>query len=79
MLLIKWKKKHGLKSNPGLVLIGFWNNWAPFFFFFGSNSKSHNHFEVSQWYITWACVAFLFCHLIIVKPRVAQWAGISNY
>ena len=77
MLLIKRKKKRGLKSNPGLVLIGLCNNWA--LVFFGSNSKSHNHFEVSQWYITWACVTFPFCHLIIVKPRVAEWAGISNY
>ena len=37
--------------------------------FLGSNnSKSHNHFEVNQWYTTWVCVAFLFCHLIIIKP-----------
>jgi len=32
MLLIKRKKKPGLKSNPGLVLIGLQNNWAPVFF-----------------------------------------------
>ena len=32
MLLIKRKKKPGLKSNPGLVLIGLRNNWAPVFF-----------------------------------------------
>ena len=59
MLLIKRKKKSGLKSNPELVQIGLRNNRAPVFF--GSNnSKSYNHFEVTQWYTTWECVAFLF-------------------
>ena len=81
MLLIKRKKKPRLKSNPWVSTSRSSNNWAPvfFFFFFCSNSQSHNHFVVSQWYITWACVAFLFCHLIIIKPRVTQWAGMSKY
>ena len=78
MPLIKRKKKPRLKSNFGLALIGL-RTTGPQSFSFWSNSKSHNHFEVSQWYITWACVAFLFCHLIIIKPRVTQWAGMSKY
>ena len=87
MPLIKRKKKPRLKSNLGLALIGL-RTTGPQSFSFWSNSKSHNnnnhnnhnnHFEVSQWYITWACVAFLFCHLIIIKPRVTQWAGMSKY
>ena len=78
MPLIKRKKKPRLKSNLGLALIGL-RTTGPQSFSFWSNSKSHNLFEVSQWYITWACVAFLFCHLIIIKPRVTQRAGMSKY
>ena len=74
---VQKEKKPMLKSNPGLALIGLRTTgpWS----FLGSNCKAHNHFEVSQWYITWACVAFLFCHLIIIRPKVTQWAGMSKY
>ena len=78
MPLMKRKKKPRLKSNLGLALIGL-RTTGPQSFSFWSNSKSHNHFEESQWYITWACVAFLFCHLIIIKSKVTQWAGMSRY
>ena len=81
VLLIKRRKKPGLQSNPGLVLIDLGNNWA-LVFLLGpcNNSKSHNHFEVTQGYTTWECVAFLFFHLItIIKNRVIQWAKMSKY
>ena len=62
MPLMKRKKKPRVKSNLGLALIDL-RTTGPQSFSFWSNSKSHNHFEESQWYITWACVGFLFCHL----------------